>query len=162
VSRPGGTQFIVLDGAEAFQLVVPFEESDATRIAPNQNVDVTFSAVPDLVRHGTVLAVAPAATATSGVVGYYVTVVLTETDPRLRDGQTADVAVHVDEVRDVPAVPNAAVRRDANGTSVVVVGLDGAQRTVRFQAGVVGDDLTQVVSGLTVGDEVVVGPNRGA
>jgi HlyD family secretion protein len=162
VSRPGGTQFIVLDGAEAFQVVVPFEESDATRIAPNQNVDVTFSAVPDLVRHGTVLAVAPAATATSGVVGYYVTVVLTETDPRLRDGQTADVAVHVDEVRDVPAVPNAAVRRDANGTSVVVVGLDGAQRTVRFQAGVVGDDLTQVVSGLTVGDEVVVGPNRGA
>lgn len=156
VSRPGGTQFIVLDGVDTFQVVVPFEESDAARIAPNQNVDVSVGAVPDLVRHGTVLAVAPAATATSGVVGYYVTVLLTETDPRLRDGQTADAAVHVDEVRDVPAVPNAAVRRSGGTTTVTVLGYDGTPRTVPFQAGVVGDDLTQIVSGLTVGDEVVV------
>jgi hypothetical protein len=34
------------------------------------------------------------------------------------------------------------------------------QRTVEFQAGVVGDDRTQVLSGLTVGDEVVVPSGR--
>jgi hypothetical protein len=34
------------------------------------------------------------------------------------------------------------------------------ERTVPFQAGVVGDTLTQVVSGLTVGDQVVVGDRR--
>jgi HlyD family secretion protein len=160
VARPGGTQFLVLDGVDTFQVVVPFEESDAARIAPNQNVDVTFDAIPDLVRHGTVLAVAPTATATSNVVSYYVTVVLTETDARLRDGQTAQAAVHTSELHDVPAVPNAAVHREGGQTTVTVVGFDGTQRTVPFQAGVVGDDLTQVVSGLTVGDEVVVPAGR--
>jgi HlyD family secretion protein len=159
-TRPGGSQFIVLDGTDTFQVVVPFEESDASRIAPNQNVDVTFDAVPDLVRRGTVLAVAPSATATSGVVSYYVTVLLTETDPRLRDGQTAEAAVRVEELRDVPAVPNAAVHRDGGQTTVTVVGFDGSQHTVPIQAGVVGDNLTQVVSGLTVGDEVVVPAGR--
>ena len=159
-TRPGGSQFIVLDGADTFQVVVPFEESDASRIAPNQNVDVIFDAVPDLVRHGTVLAVAPSATAASGVVSYYVTVLLTETDPRLRDGQTAEAAVHVEELRDVPAVPNAAVHRDGGQTTVTVVGFDGSQHTVPIQVGAVGDDLTQVVSGLTVGDEVVVPAGR--
>jgi HlyD family secretion protein len=159
-TRPGGSQFIVLDGADTFQVVVPFEQSDAARIAPNQNVDVTFDAVPDLVRHGAVLAVAPSATASSGVVSYYVTVLLTETDPRLRDGQTAAAAVHVEELRDVPAVPNAAVHRDGGQTTVTVVGFDGSQHTVPIKTGVVGDDLTQVVSGLTVGDEVVVPPGR--
>jgi len=159
-TRPGGSQFIVLDGTDTFQVVVPFEESDASRIAPNQNVDVTFDAVPELVRHGTVLAVAPSATATSGVVSYYVTVLLTETDPRLRDGQTAEAAVRVEELRDVPAVPNAAVHRDGGQTTVTVVGFDGSQHTVPIQAGVVGDNLTQVVSGLTVGDEVVVPAGR--
>jgi HlyD family secretion protein len=158
VSRPGGTQFLVLDGAETFRVIVPFEESDAVRIAPNQNVDVSFDAVPELVRHGTVLAVAPTAIATSGVVGYYVTVVLTETDPRLRDGQTAQAAVHADEVRDVPAIPNGAVRRQGGQTTATVLGFDGSRRTVPIQTGIIGDDLTQVVSGLTVGDEVVVGP----
>jgi HlyD family secretion protein len=104
--------------------------------------------------------VAPSATASSGVVSYYVTVLLTETDPRLRDGQTAEAAVHVEELRDVPAVPNAAVHRDGGQTTVTVVGFDGSQHTVPIQAGVVGDNLTQVVSGLTVGDEVVVPAGR--
>jgi len=156
VSRPGGTQFLVLDGAETFRVIVPFEESDAVRIGPNQNVDVTFDAVPDLVRHGTVLAVAPTAIATSGVVGYYVTVVLTETDPRLRDGQTAQAAVRTDEMRNVPAIPNGAVHRQGGRTTVTVLGFDGSRQSVPVQTGVVGDDLTQIVSGLTVGDEVVV------
>jgi HlyD family secretion protein len=87
-----------------------------------------------------------------------VTVVLTDTDPRLRDGQTAEAAVHTDEVRDVPAVPNAAVHRQGGQTTVTVIGFDGSQRTVPFQAGAVGDDFTEVRSGLTVGDQVVVTP----
>jgi HlyD family secretion protein len=157
-ARPGGTQFIVLDGVDTFQVVVPFEQSDAAQIAADQNVDVTFDAVPDLVRHGTVLAVGPAATSTSDVVSYYVTVLLTETDARLHDGQTAQAAVHTSEMRDVPAVPNAAVHRQGGQTTVTVIASDGSQQTVPFQAGVVGDDLTQVVSGLTVGDQVVVTP----
>ena len=155
-TRPGGTQFIVLDSVGTFSVVAPFEQTDATRIAPNQNADVTFDAVPDLVEHGTVLTVAPAATDTSGVISYYVTIVLTGTDPRLRDGLTAQVAVDVDELRDVPAVPNSAVRRENGQTVVTVRGFDGTLRTVPFQAGTVGDTLTQVLSGLTVGDEVVV------
>ena len=160
VARPGGTQFLVLDGVDTFQVVVPFAEADASRIAAGQNVDVTFDAIPDLTRRGTILGVAPAATASSGVIGYYVTVLLTETDPRLRNGQTAQAAVHTDELRDVTAVPNSAVRREAGQTTVTVVGPGGIERTVPFQAGVVGDTLTQVVSGLTVGDQVVVGDRR--
>ena len=160
VPRPGGTQFLVLDGADTFEVVVPFAEADASRIAPNQNVDVTFDAIPDLTRRGTVLGVAPAATASSGVISYYVTVLLTETDSRLRNGQTAQAAVHTDELRDVAAVPNSAVHREAGQTTVTVVGPGGIQRTVPFQAGVMGDTLTQVVSGLMVGDEVVVGDRR--
>ena len=87
VARPGGTQFLVLDGVDTFQVVVPFAEADASRIAAGQNVDVTFDAIPDLTRRGTILGVAPAAIASSGVIGYYVTVLLTETDPRLRTGR---------------------------------------------------------------------------
>ena len=140
--------------------MVPFAEADASRIAAGQNVDVTFDAIPDLTRRGTILGVAPAATASSGVIGYYVTVLLTETDPRRRNGQTAKAAVHTDELRDVTAVPNSAVRREAGQTTVTVVRPGGIERTVPFQAGVVADSLTQVVSGLTVGDQVVVGDRR--
>mgnify|MGYP003694599051 CR=1 FL=1 len=73
VTRPGGSSFLVLSNAESFQVVVPFEESDATQIAPDQPVSVTFDAIPGLTESGTVVAVAPSATAISGVISYYVT-----------------------------------------------------------------------------------------
>jgi HlyD family secretion protein len=155
VSRPGGSNFLVLDNVDRFEVVVPFEEADAAQIAPNQRVDVRFDAIPDLTRGGTVVAVSPSASSLSGVISYYVTVVLNESDPRLRNGQTAQASVVTDELRDVLTVPSAAVRRQGNQSTVTVLGFDGP-RTVPFQPGVVGDDTTQVLSGLTAGDEVVV------
>ena len=159
VTRPGGTQFIVLDNVDRFDVVVPFEESDAVRVAPDQRVNVSFDAVPDLTLPGTVTAVSPSASALSGVISYYATVALNGSDPRLRNGLTAQAAVLTNAVDDVLTVPNAAVRREGARSTVTVLGFDGP-RVVEFQPGVVGDDRTQVLSGLSVGDEVVVPTGR--
>lgn len=154
--RPGGTQFLVLSEINTFQVVVPFEESDAAKVAPNQKVDVSFDAVPDLTRAGTVVAVAPTGSSISSVINYYVTVVLNETDPRLKDGQTAQARVVTNQVEDVLTVPNSAVRKRGDQSSVTIVDADGVQQQVRFQAGLVGDDRTQVISGLKEGQQVVL------
>jgi HlyD family secretion protein len=154
--RPGGTQFLVLSEINTFQVVVPFEESDAAKVTPNQKVDVTFDAVPDLTRAGTVVAVSPTGSSISSVINYYVTVVLNETDPRLKDGQTAQARVVTNQVEDVLTVPNSAVRKRGDQSSVTVVDADGVEQQVRFQAGLVGDDRTQVISGLKEGQQVVL------
>ncbi|MGH4007253.1 MAG: efflux RND transporter periplasmic adaptor subunit [Pseudonocardiaceae bacterium] len=154
--RPGGTQFLVLSEINTFQVVVPFEETDAAKVAPNQKVEVSFDAVPDLTRAGTVVAVAPAGASISSVINYYVTVLLNETDPRLKDGQTAQARVLTNQVEDVLTVPNSAVRKRGDQSSVTVIDADGVEQQVRFQAGLVGDDRTQVISGLREGQQVVL------
>lgn len=154
--RPGGTQFIVLDDVNSFQVVVPFEESDAAKVAPNQKVNVTFDAIPDLTRAGTVVSVAPAGSNISSVINYYVTVVLNEIDPRLKEGQTAQARVITNQVEDVLTVPNSAVRKRGDQSTVTVIDPNGTQQQVRFQAGLVGDDRTQVISGLREGQQVVL------
>ena len=159
VTRPGGTQFLVLDNVDTFEVVVPFEESDAVRLAPNQRVDVRFDAIPDLTLPGTVVAVSPSASALSGVISYYATVALSQSDPRLRNGQTAQASVVTDELRDVIAVPNAAIRRQGGRTQVTVQRFDGP-RVVDITPGAVGDTYTQVLSGLAEGDEVVLPAGR--
>jgi HlyD family secretion protein len=154
--RPGGTQFIVLDNVDEFQVVMAYTETDAAGIAPGQKVRLTFDAVPDLELTGSVLSVSPTATAISGVISYYVTVVLPKGDPRLKSGMTAQAEVLTKEVPGVLAVPGAAVRTQ-NGTSVVTV-LDpnGTQRTVTVQTGATGDGKTQILSGVTEGQQVVL------
>ena len=136
VSRPGGTQFIVLDNVDPFEVVVPFEEADATRIAPNQRVDVRFDAIPDLTRAGTVVSVSPSAIALSGVISYYVTVALNESDARLRNGLTAQAAVVTEELRDVLVVPG---RRPSPGQAEQVTVPGSTVRGSCRQPGVVGD-----------------------
>jgi len=154
--RPGGTQFMVLDDVNSFQVVVPFEESDAAKVAPNQKVNITFDAIPDLTRSGTVVSVAPGGSNISSVINYYVTVVLNEIDPRLKDGQTAQARVITNQVEDVLTVPNSAVHKRGDQSTVTLIDANGSQQQVRFQAGLVGDDRTQVISGLREGQQVIL------
>jgi HlyD family secretion protein len=153
-----GGAFITLDNLNTFQLVVPFEESDAARVAVNQSVDVTVDAIPDLTAKGTVLSIAPSGTSSSGIVEYYATIVLADgADSRLRDGQTALADVIVETVDNVLRVPSAAVSRDASGTTTVQVrGEDGQGVPTPFEAGTVGDEYTQVASGLREGQELLL------
>ena len=104
-------------------------------------MEVTVDANPDLRAPATVLAI-----------------VLREgADPRLRDGQTALADVVVESVDNVLRVPSAAVRRETSGATVVDVRAeDGQPRPTPFTAGTVGDEYTQVLSGLREGQELLL------
>ena len=92
----------------------------------------------------------------SGVISYYVTVQLTDPDPRLRDGQTARASVTTEQVENVLSVPNAAVHQQGDSATVVVCGVrrQSAHGLLPGRAG--GPDRTEVRSGLTEGARVVV------
>ncbi|MDQ2706659.1 MAG: biotin/lipoyl-binding protein [Actinomycetota bacterium] len=154
-SRNGGA-FITLNNVDTFQVVVPFVESDAAKVSVNQPVEVTFDAIPDLTRQGKVLSIAPAGTDISGVTNYYATVVLTETDPRLRDGQTAAANVLTSSKDNVLVVPNNAVTKQGGKSFVSTPGPGGQPVQTPFQPGVVGDDKTEVLSGLSEGQEIIL------
>jgi len=154
-ARPGGTQFLVLSDIDQFEVVASFNESDAAAIAPDESVQVTFDAIPGLTTSGKVLSVAPSGTAVSGVISYYVTVGINADDPRLKGGQTANVTVATSERPNVLTVPSSAVRRINGKTQVTVVDGDSF-RKVSFEAGEVGIDRTEVISGLREGQRVVL------
>jgi HlyD family secretion protein len=154
-ARPGGTQFLVLSDIDQFEVVASFNESDAAAITPDESVQVTFDAIPDLTTTGHVLSVAPSGTAVSGVISYYATVAINADDPRLKAGQTANVTVATSEQDNVLSVPSSAVR-NLNGRSEVTVIEGDKFRKVTFEAGAVGAERTEVLSGLREGQRVVL------
>jgi HlyD family secretion protein len=74
--------------------------------------------------------------------------------PDIRAGGFAR-AVFADASSVAPAVPETAVRYDADGASVMVVGADKRVRRVLIQAGARGSGLVQLVKGPPVGTTVV-------
>jgi len=155
-SRPGGTQFLVLQNLTHYAVVVPFQEVDAAQIAPQQRVSVSLDAVPDGSLAGTVLAVAPSSTAIGGSVEYYVTVALPD-DPRIHDGQSARATVITAESGPKISVPNRALHRQGSATTVTVVTPDGRQVPTPVTTGLAGPDRTEITGGLAEGQQVVLG-----
>ena len=135
---------------------MPFQEVDAAKITPQQHVVVSLDAIPDGTLDGTVLAVAPSATALAGSIEYYVTVAL-PADPRVRDGQSARATVVTAESGQKISVPNKALHRQPNGTTVTVVSPDGRLVPTPVTTGLAGADRTEITGGLAEGQQVVVG-----
>ncbi|HXN05169.1 MAG TPA: biotin/lipoyl-binding protein [Candidatus Acidoferrum sp.] len=151
----GSSGFMVIDDTSSFVAVMPFAETDAARLAANQTTSLTFDAIPNLTISGHVLSISPSATVVSNVVDYYVSFVLNRTDPRLREGMTANASVTVAQADNAVRVPNAAVRT-TGGTTMVTVLSKGQQIPTEVITGVVGDTYTEIKAGLNEGDVVVL------
>src|SRR6184192_2043996 len=151
----GSSGFMVIDDNSSFVAVMPFAETDSARLAANQTVAFTFDAIPNLTISGHVLSISPSATVVSNVVDYYVSFILNRTDPRLREGMTANASVTVANADNAVRVPNAAVRT-TGGTSMVTVLSKGQQVPTEVITGVVGDTYAEIKAGLNEGDIVVL------
>jgi HlyD family secretion protein len=154
-SSTPSSAFIVIGDTSAMEAVIPFAESDAAKLAFNQDTQVTFDAVPNLTISGHLVAVATAATVQSGVVNYYATVELNQTNPALKQGMTANATVVVSKASNAITVPNLAITRLA-GQAYVNVYAGGQEIQTPIQTGVVGDQYTEVTGGLNEGAQVII------
>ena len=153
--------FMVIGNISGLEVVIPFAEADASRLAFNQDAQVTFDAVPNLTISGHVIAVASAATVTSGVVNYYATVVLNQTDKSLKQGMTANATVIVARSANALVVPNLAITH-SGGQAYVNVYSGGQQAQTAVETGVVGDQFTEVTGGVNEGEQIVLPTVRAA
>jgi HlyD family secretion protein len=152
----GGSAFAVIGNLTSLQIVAPFAEGDAAKLAANQQATVTFDAVAGLTLPAHVLAVSAASTVISNVTNYYATLVVDNLDPRLKSGMTANTSVIVQQAQGVIALRNTAITRIGQAAFVTLLGADGKQTRQPVQLGAVGDQTTEIVSGVNVGDKVVI------
>ncbi|MEV4414540.1 efflux RND transporter periplasmic adaptor subunit [Catellatospora sp. NPDC049609] len=153
-STSASSGFMQLADLTKLQVAAAVAEADATRLKTGQTATVAWNALTGATATGRVSAISP--TATSGNTVTYPIEVLLETIPDgTRLGQTVSLTVTVDEVADAVYVPAAAVRTAGGRTTVVVVS-NGAQEIRAVVIGLKGDSYTVIVSGLDVGEQVVL------
>jgi HlyD family secretion protein len=146
--------FIVLSDMSELQVSTYVAEADAGDVEVGQHATVTFPAL-DVTAAGTVTSIDLASTVNNNVVEYGVTVTLDDPSSDLRLGQTASVSITVGSKADVLYVPSSAVTK-IGPLSTVVVRKDGGEATTQVGTGLVGDNGTEITSGLSEGDVVVL------
>jgi len=149
------TNAITLASTEHLEISVNMAEVDLPKLQVGQEVQITLDAVPGKILNGKVTQIAPAGVLQQGVVNYPITVTLTDLDPLVRPGMTANVTVIVERKENVLVVPNRAIRTQGRQRFVTVMHA-GQQIQVPVQTGMVNDTQTEIVSGLKEGDEVIL------
>lgn len=154
-SSSGTSGFIVISDLDDLDVRAYFSETDTARLRVGQRARVTLNAAPDRTLRGRVRSIDLTSTTVNQVVAYGVTIELDDRPARVRIGQTAVAVVVTDRASDVLVVPSAAVQT-VGGQSTVTVMRNGQQVSVPVEVGLEGDQQTEIVSGLSEGERVVI------
>jgi len=154
-SSSSSSGFIDLADLGKLQVTAAFAEADATKLKEKQAATVTWNALSGTEQSAKVVAVDPQATTANNVVTYGVTLSLDKVPTGAKPGQTVSVSVVTGEVADAIYVNAAALTTVGNRHTVTVLA-NGVQEVRAVEIGLEGDQATQITSGLTAGEQVVI------
>jgi HlyD family secretion protein len=154
-----GQAGVMLANRAELRVEAQIDEADVRQIAVGEPVSVTFEALPGLTVAGQVTWISENGAAMQGLVKYTVRVALAQSDPRVRLGMTANLAILADRQVGALAVPPGVLQRDQQGEFVSRVNNGGVER-VSVTSGQTQDGFVVVVGALRPGDEVQVAEGR--
>src|SRR5690349_12107912 len=135
-SATGGTTLLTMADLGRVRVRALFNETDIGQVRPGQTASVTVDAFPDRRFQGVVEKIEPSATIQQNVTMFPVLVTLDNSESLLKPGMNGEVAVLVDQVNDVVAVPNDALKnvREAAATGQMLgLNADSVNAEVRAQ-----------------------------
>ena len=141
----------VIDGVDRMEVAVSVSEALVPKLARGDEVDVSISSL-GVSTVGTIKSIDLAANMQNKL--YNVTISIQEDIPGLLSGMFADVSFRTDTSADTIVIPTEAILTSNDVQYVFVVENDAA-RYVEISAGLTGNGVTEVTSGLKAGDMLV-------
>jgi multidrug resistance efflux pump len=139
-------------------------EASVDKVRPGQRATITAEAFPDKTFRGEVLSVAPLPDPDRGYLSPDVKVYTTKVSidgshGSLRPGMSAKVEILVDRLEDVLIVPVQVVA-NRRGRKVCYIATDREPQEREVQTGAFNDIFVEIVSGVQVGENVLLNPPR--
>jgi RND family efflux transporter MFP subunit len=150
----------ILNAGTAIEIALGLPESVINAVKKDMKVKVSFTAIEGQTFNAIVTEVAPALDTSTST--YPITVMVTDTDERIKSGMAANVLfefANEDTAKDMIVVPASAVGEDGNGRFVFLIEGDASKATVKRQAITVGELTPQgfeVKTGLKFGQKIAV------
>jgi multidrug efflux pump subunit AcrA (membrane-fusion protein) len=147
--------FIEIVNTQSLTMTVAFSESDISKIRVGQPATVTLDALTGVELGAHVSAMSDLGSTSGGVVSYDATLTLDQGNSQVKPGMSASASVITGQASGLN-LPNSAVSGSTGTVSHVNVIKGGRTVSTPVVIGLVGTDRTQIVSGLTAGEQVAV------
>ncbi len=151
----GAAPAVVLVDLSALQVQAALAEVDVAHVKVGQTAELTLDALAGQTYTATVTAIGTLGTVSGGVVNYPVTLTLAKADPAIKPGMTAVMNIAIAQADNVLLVPTRAVNTEGNRVTVTVL-RNGQSVATPVNTGLANGQSTEITSGLTEGDTIVV------
>lgn len=151
-----GESAMVFMPENLFQIKADIYEEDIVMVKIGNPVEIKLTAFSDRFFNGKVIAIEPAEKLIEGVVYYELTIDFDEALSEIKTGMTADITIKTDVKENVLSVSTSAIEK-RDGKAFVQVLKGGQAEERQIEIGLEGsNDLTEVISGLEEGEEVIL------
>ncbi|WP_157871946.1 efflux RND transporter periplasmic adaptor subunit [Gloeothece verrucosa] len=155
-STASATSTSILAMARGLKVVAKVPEVDLSFLQLGQPATIVADAYPDTLFKGQVVRIAPEAIVEQNVTSFEVTVALLPGQNRLLSKMNVDVTFYGKPLQDALVVPTVAIVTQKGKTGVYVPDQDKKPKFQPVDIGLVVDDKTQILSGLTPGQPVFI------
>jgi len=135
-------------------------EIDVSKVKPGQKATVKLDSLNDKTFTGKVMTVDRVGSVTSGVTNYPIVIKFDTEAPEVLANMSASASIILDSKDDVLLVPSSAIRVQGEQNTVRVLE-DKKEQTVVVEIGLTSDTQTEILSGLSEGDEVITSVTTG-
>lgn len=156
-STSGGTPVLMVSDHSRLFILARVDESNIGQVETGQQVRISTDAYPDEVFEGDITRIAPTGVNMQNVVTFEVRIEVTsENKSLLKPEMTADVEIVIAEKPDAILVPSNAVMSMHGSSMVMVPGENGDPEHVQVVTGLDNGEFTEIISGLSEGDTVLI------
>lgn len=149
------TTIISMIGQGKYQIEANVSETEIAKVELADPVLMTLDALgPQEEFSGHIIKINPAETVVSGVIYYKVTSVFEAEDERIKSGMTVNLDIQTDQKENVLYLPYYVIQ-EVNGDRYVEIFQDGQVEKRDIQIGLEGENRVEILSGLSVGDQVI-------
>lgn len=145
---------------QSLQVEALIPEVDISKVASGDKAFITFDAYPDKVVKGTFVSMDTASTVDQNNTYFKADIDIDDkNDITILDGMNAGVDIEIEKKTAVTAVPRDFAQKDEQGYFVYVLNTGSTKEQFvkkHFEEGIVGNEFVEVISGLNVGEKIVV------
>lgn len=149
-----GVEIYSIKATDCVQAEINVTESIISSIAEGTKAIINVKSAGMENIAGVVSVVSPVKSQQTGM--YKVSVTIENEDGQLKDGMFADITLTINDSANALVVPTESVLEDENGEKYVYVADGNTANKVTVVIGITTDNYTEIASGITNGDKVIV------
>lgn len=156
-SQSTASQTVVVIQKEENPIVsVSLSEMDIAKVKVDQKAVITFDSLADKTFTGKVVTVDRIGEITSNVTSYPVKIKLDTFSLEILPNMAATANIILETKNDVLMIPSSAIQVQGSQSYVKTL-VNGQEKQVLVETGILSDTHTEIISGLNEGDEVIIG-----